>query len=293
MISIARNITAASWFNNTIVAVILAAGLVVGLETYPANMEKWGDELHLANAIILWIFIIEIVLKWVALMPRPWTFFKDPWNVFDFVIVALSLLPVGSEAVTVVRLFRLLRVLRLLRALPALQILVNSLLKSIPSMGYVGVLLGLLFYIYAVAAVFLFGSNDPWHFKDLQTAFVTLFGVVTLEGWTDIMYIQMFGCNVYPGPGGEAECLHPRAMPVGGAFFFISFVLVGTMVILNLFIGVIMNGMEEAKSEQEDARVADLGGKPDLKDDFFQLNRQLTELQERLRRIEKQALEQK
>lgn len=272
---------------------ILAAGLVVGLETYPANMEKWGDELHLANAIILWIFIIEIVLKWVALMPRPWTFFKDPWNVFDFVIVALSLLPVGSEAVTVVRLFRLLRVLRLLRALPALQILVNSLLKSIPSMGYVGVLLGLLFYIYAVAAVFLFGSNDPWHFKDLQTAFVTLFGVVTLEGWTDIMYIQMFGCNVYPGPGGEAECLHPRAMPVGGAFFFISFVLVGTMVILNLFIGVIMNGMEEAKSEQEDARVADLGGKPDLKDDFFQLNRQLTELQERLRRIEKQALEQK
>jgi len=290
MISIARKITESRWFSNTIVAVILAAGVVVGLETYPANMTQWGTELHLANAIILWIFILEIVLKWIALLPRPWTFFRDPWNVFDFIIVVLSLLPVGAEAVTVVRLFRLLRVLRLLRALPALQILVSSLLKSIPSMGYVGVLLGLLFYIYAVAAVFLFGGNDPWHFGDLQTALVSLFGVVTLEGWTDIMYIQMFGCDVYPGPTGEAGCLHPNAMPVGGALYFISFVLIGTMVILNLFIGVIMNGMEEAKSEQEDARMADQGGKPDLQDEFFQLNKQLAELQDRLRRIERYSM---
>ncbi len=283
MVGLCKKLIEASWFQNFIILVILAAGVVVGFETYPSIVATWGPTLHIANQIILWIFILEIAAKMIALGNKPWNFFKDPWNVFDFIIVAASLLPIGGEAVTVLRLARLLRVLRLVRALPSLQILVSALLKSIPSMGYVGIFLFLLFYIYAVAGVFLFAANDPFHFRDLQNAFVTLFGVVTLEGWTDIMYTAMFGCQAYPVEGGACE--HPHVMPIGAAAYFISFVLLGTMIILNLFIGVIMNGMEEAKAEQEEERMKTMLTGPDLKDEFYQLGVQIKAVEERVKRI--------
>jgi voltage-gated sodium channel len=122
-----------------------------------------------------------IVMKMGAEGSRPWRFFKEPWNVFDFVIVAVVFLPINSQYATVLRLARLLRVLRLVRAVPRLQILVGALLKAIPSMGYVSLLLFLVFYMYGVAAVFLFGKNDPFRFGDLPTALVTLFQVATAE----------------------------------------------------------------------------------------------------------------
>lgn len=291
MVALCGKIAEAAWFQNFIIAIILLAGVVVGLETYPANIERWGSELHFLNAVILWIFILEIAVKMIAYGSKPWQFFKDPWNVFDFLIVAASLLPVGSEAVTVLRLARLLRVLRLVRALPSLQILVSALLKSIPSMGYVGIFLFLLFYIYAVAGVFIFSANDPWHFVDLETSMLSLFRVVTLEDWTDVMYTQMFGCAIYPTPGGAEYCTKPQPMPIAGAAYFVSFVLLGTMIILNLFIGVIMNGMDEAKLEQEEERMKERGGKADLQDEFFQLQRELGMIQERIKRIEHIAKE--
>ena len=286
MVELCGKIADSKLFQNFIIFVILLAGVVVGMETYPALVEAWGAELHFVNLVILLIFILEIGIKIIAEGSKPWRFFQDAWNVFDFIIVAASLLPIGGEAVTVLRLARLLRVLRLVRALPALQILVGALLKSIPSMLYVGVFLSLLFYIYAVAGVFLFSGNDPWHFGDLQTSMLSLFRVVTLEDWTDVMYTQMQGCAVYPTPGGEAACQNPVAMPMVGAAFFVSFVLLGTMIILNLFIGVIMNGMDEAKIEQEEERVREMGGEIDLKDEFFQLQQQLNQITERIKRIE-------
>ena len=150
---------------------------------------------------------------------------------------------------TVLRLLRLLRVLKLVKALPKLQILVSALLKSIPSMGYVTLLLFLLFYVYAVSAVFLFGHNDPLHFGDLETAMLSLFRVVTLEDWTDIMYINMYGCDRYGYTAKSiVACTNPEANPLLASLFFVSFVLIGTMIILNLFIGVIMTGMEEAQA---------------------------------------------
>jgi voltage-gated sodium channel len=238
-------------FQQFITGVILFAAVLVGVETYPHLVAEYGGLLHALDWIVIAIFVLEIVMKMGAEGSRPWRFFRDPWNVFDFVIVAIVFLPINSQYVTVLRLARLLRVLRLVRAVPRLQILVGALLKAIPSMGYVSLLLFLVFYIYGVAAVFLFGKNDPFRFGDLPTALVTLFQVATAEEWVQTLNIQRYGCHVLGYEGREAVCT-PTAYPILAPLFFISFILVGTMVILNLFIGVIMNGMEEAQDEQDE-----------------------------------------
>lgn len=286
-----KTITESPYFQHFITGIILLASVVVGIETYPAMVERHASLLHILNQAILAIFIIEIVAKMGALWPRPQDFFKDPWNVFDFVIVAAALLPIDTQYVTVLRLARLLRVLRLVRAVPRLQVLVGALIKSIPSMGYVAVLLFLMFYIYAVAATFLFGANDPHHFRELPISFVSLFRAVTLEDWTDLMYIQMYGCANYGYVGSqiEAQCTNSQAMPVIGAAFFISFVLLGTMIFLNLFVGVILAGMDEAQAEQEDEqRRANIeAGGITLADELNELNRELKEVTDKLHRIQR------
>ena len=291
-----QKIATAPWFNNFVTAVILLAGVVVGVETYPSMIDAYGGILHALNDIILWIFVAEIVVKMGAEGRRPWRYFLDPWNVFDFLIVAVCFLPVDASAVAVLRLARLLRVLKLVRAVPKLQILVSALLKSIPSMGYVALLLGLLFYVYSVAAVFLFGANDPIHFRNLPLAMLSLFRVVTGEDWTDVMYIQMFGCDQYGYDGNEALCTDPSSFPVFGALFFVSFMLLGAMVILNLFIGVIMGGMDEARKEndlqQRTERRDAKGGSPpsdemgELLEKLGDLQGDIEALQARLRKQE-------
>lgn len=284
MVQFLRKVADSPRFQNFITFVILFAGVLVGCETYPALVESHGTILHLLDKVVLAVFVVEIVVKMGAEGRRPWRYFTDGWNVFDFIIVAAAFLPVGSQYVTVLRLARLLRVLKLVRALPRLQLLVSALLKSIPSMAYVSVLLGLLFYIYGVAAVFIFGENDPIHFGNLQIAMVSLFRAVTLEDWTDLMYIQMFGCDNYGYAGNEALCTKPHGMPVIGAIFFISFVMIGTMIVLNLFIGVIMNGMSEAQEEAEELAKfenADEGGASlGLDSELQQLNKQLAQMQQ-------------
>lgn len=273
----------AAWFQNTITAAILLAGVVVGIETYPSMVDAYGGPLHLVNEIILWIFVAEIVVKMGAQGAKPWRYFFDAWNIFDFIIVAVCFMPFDAQYVAVLRLARLLRVLKLVTAVPKLQILVGALLKSIPSMFYVGVLLAMLFYVYAVASVFLFGANDPVHFKDLPISMLSLFRVVTGEDWTDVMYIQMFGCAEYGYEGMEALCTQSTAYPVFGALFFVSFMLLGAMVILNLFIGVIMSGMDEAKKETEALERAKRGEQaPTLDEEIHKLNEHMAAIQEQL-----------
>ena len=240
-----------AWFQHAITGVIIAAGIVVGVQTYPVAVRAIGGVLEALDYIILAIFAVEIIVKMGAEGRKPWRYFGDPWNVFDFTIVVVCFLPLNAHYMAVLRLARLLRVLKLVRALPKLQILVNALLKSIPSMGYVALLLGLLFYVYSVAAVFLFGPNDPVHFDDLPIAMLSLFRVVTAEDWTDVMYINMYGCENYGYEGIMELCTQSYGYPIFAALFFVSFMLLGAMVILNLFIGVIMGGMEEAKAENE------------------------------------------
>jgi len=265
LVGICRNLVDHPIFKSSIIAVILMAGLVVGLETSPRIMAEYGSILHALDQLILGIFLIEILLKLGAECPKPWRFFSQPWNVFDFVIVAVCLLPIDSEFAAVLRLARVLRVLRLVTVLPKLQLLVGALLKSIPSMGYVGLLLSIMFYIYAVTGVFFFGKADPAHFGTLGDALLTLCGVITLEGWTSLMYDLLRG-----GSGVSAVKI---------IIYFLSFVLFGTMIMLNLFIGVIMNSMQEMADEKSAARITTGSVAAELE----QLEKELDHLKIRIR----------
>lgn len=294
-------LVASPLFNRFIVAVIVFAGLLVGIETHEPTLMKYEPLLKVLDGIVLLIFIAEIAIKMIALAPRPQDFFKDSWNVFDFIIVAVCLIPASGGLGPVLRLFRLLRVLRLLSAVPKLQLLVNALLKSLPSMLYVTVLLLLLFYVYAVAGVLFFAKNDPVHFGNLFDALLSLFRIVTLEDWTDIMYLQIYGSDIYEGYNISAENLvahyppfEPQAQPILATAYFVSFVLLGTMIMLNLVIGVIVNGMDDARVDAEIEAIkkaeAALDGSSrtlDLPNQVATLSNQIRELNAAVTRLSK------
>lgn len=244
-----RRIAESNRFQGFIIGVIVLAGVVVGFETYPAIAERHHGLLHFLNQAVLWVFVVEIAIKMGAEGKRPWRYFGDPWNIFDFSIVAVCFLPLNAQYVAVLRLARLLRVLRLVKALPKLQVLVGALLKSLPSMGYIAILLLLLFYLYAVLGTFLFGPNDPVNFGSLQQTFLTLYQTATFEGWIDRMNVSFYGCNDIRVDYAAELCTAPRAAGWWAAAYFVSFTVLATMVILNLFIGVIVGGMEEAQEE--------------------------------------------
>ena len=268
MIKSLKSFVASRGFHHFIVAVILVAGVVAGLETNPALMERHGALFHGLDRVILGIFIIEALLKIAAYGRLPWRYFADGWNVFDFLIIVICLLPVGGPFAAVLRLARALRLLRLVSALPQLQLLVGALLKSLSAMGYVSLLLGLLFYIYAVAGIHLFGKTDAANFGSLGSSLLTLFRIVTLDNWGDIFLIQM---NQVP--------------VVKVAIYFITFIVFGTMIILNLFIGIIMNSMSEMHAEIAEldrARHEQEAGAATLEDELKTLESELRELQTRM-----------
>ncbi len=265
--NIAKKIADASLFQNFVIGVIIFAGILVGTQTYHNFYAIHVEIIDLLDAIVLTIFTIEVIIKLVSEFPKPWKYFADPWNVFDFLIVGVCFIPFegeGAAFLPVLRLARILRVFKLVTALPKLQLIVGALLKSIPSMGYVVMLLLLHFYIFASASVFFFGRNDPWHFGNLQHSMLSLFRGVTFEDWTDLMYIQMYGSDHY-GYNDEMRLwanengfeIVSSASGMVAAVFFCIFVVSGGLIILNLFIGVIMTGMDEMKAEAElDALVA-------------------------------------
>ena len=255
-------------FHHAIVAVIVLAGVVAGLETSPAIMAQHGVLLHGLDRFILAIFIVEALLKMSAQSRRPWRYFADGWNVFDFLIIVICLLPVGGPFAAVLRLGRALRLLRLVSALPKLQLLVGALLKSLSAMGYVSLLLALLFYIYAVAGIHLFGAHDPKNFGSLPAAFLSLFRLVTLDNWADLFNGQL-----------------PHVPGIKVAIYFVTFIVFGTMIILNLFIGIIMNSMSEMHAEiAECDRVQHERetGSATLEDELKSLEREMREMQTRL-----------
>lgn len=282
-------------FQHTVLGVITAAAILVGLETSREMVALYGEWLHRLDQLVLLFFIVEAVLK-MARHGRHWyRYFGDRWNVFDFLIVVACLLPAGGQYAAVLRLARVLRALRLVTAVPKLQLLVNSLLKSFTSLGYVGLLLAVLFYVYAVLGVYLFRGNDPVHFQDLSTALLTLFRVVTLEDWTDVMYIQMYGSDAYPNYAAFAQA-HlreaSRAMPLLGAAFFVSFVMLGTMIMLNLFIGVIINSMSEAQADrdaEERHRHLERDGRISVGDEIGLIEEEIKKLSRRLKSLRGRA----
>ena len=218
-------------FNPFITAVIVINAIVIGMDTSVSLRADYGDWLTLANRLFLGIFIVEAALKMLAVYPNLMRYFRDGWNLFDFSIIVISLLPASGELATLARLARLLRVLRLISALPELRLIVATLLKSIPSMANVIALMSIIFYVYAVAGYHLFHDIDPTHWRNLGISLLSLFRIVTLEDWTDIMYAAM--------------AVKPWAW-----VYFVSFVVVGTFVVVNLFIAVVLNNLDEAKAER-------------------------------------------
>ena len=229
----AKRIVEARWFEPFMIALIIVNAVLIGLETSQSFMAKHEWWLHLGNDVILGFFIIEAALKITAVAPRWRLYFGDGWNLFDFSVIVFSLIPATGEFALVARLIRVLRVLRLVSAVPQLRLVVATLVRSIPSMGHVILLMSVIFYIYAVTGFHLFGEADPEHWGTLRASLLTLFQIVTLEGWVDIMDAVMD--------------LH-RLVWV----YFVSFILIGTFVVLNLFIAVVINNLEQSKVEQLD-----------------------------------------
>lgn len=256
----AARIVSAKLFERLIIGLILLNGVVIGAETSSTAVAWAGDWMNFANHAILSVFVIEAVLKITAVWPHPGRYFRDPWNLFDFTVVTLSLIPATGQFAMVARLMRLLRVIRLISTIPELRLIVSTLIRSLPSMGHVVLLMGILFYIYAVMGFHLFHEHDPTHWRTLGIALITLFRIVTLEDWTDVMYIAME--------------LHPLAW-----VYFVSFVIVGTFVVVNLFIAVVINNLDEAKQERLDQLT-----EPTSRD---QLLKELRDVRESLARLER------
>jgi voltage-gated sodium channel len=294
----AKRLVNSARFQNFILAMIVLSGVLVGFETYPAFSEGTpiGNAVILVQQVILWIFVAEQVLKIVACGDRPWNYFRQGWNLFDLAIIIVCFLPFETQFATVFRLARLLRTLRMVTVLPRLQVLVGALLKSIPSLGYIGLLLGLHFYVYACAGTFLFGKNDPMRFGSLHQTGLTLFQVLTLEGWNDVLATQYNGSDAeYPDSWKQiADTSRPGyrqsvGQPVEAAIYFVSFILLGTMIMLNLFTGVIISSMEEAQEERaEEVREEHLKDKGflTLHDELSLLSQQLHSISSRIKGME-------
>lgn len=236
MIAFCKRIAANSPFHDAIIGVIIVNAVILGLETSAQVMQYAGGWLLAINWIIQAIFACEIVVRILAHWPRPAAFFRGGWNVFDFVVVAVAFLPASGGFATIGRLLRLLRVTRLVSVFPQLRLIINTMLLSIPSMGHVVLLLSLLLYVYGIAGVYMFREADPTHWGTLGAALLSLFQVVTLEGWTELQ-----------------RALLPQ-QPWAWVFFA-SFIVVAVFVVINLFIAVVINNLEKAREQEQ--RVAD------------------------------------
>jgi voltage-gated sodium channel len=211
---------------NGLLALILVNAAILGLETSPAIMAEWGTVLVAADRAILAVFVAEIALRLAVWRGR---FFRDPWSVFDFVVVGIALLPAAGPF-AVLRALRVLRLLRLVSMAPSMRGVVSALLAALPGMASIIGLMTLVLYVSAVMATKLFGAIAPEYFGTLGASLFTLFQVMTIEGWPDI------------ARGVMAQS--PFAW-----IFFVAYLLIATFMVLNLFIAVIVNAMQSRVAE--------------------------------------------
>jgi voltage-gated sodium channel len=217
---------------NAIMAVIVFNAVILGMETSDAIMATAGGLILTLDRLCLAIFVAELVAKLYA---RGLRFWKSGWNIFDFIIVAISLLP-ASGGLSVLRALRILRVLRIVSIAPSLRRVVEGLVTALPGMGSVFLLMAIIFYIGAVMATKLFGDSFPDWFGDLGRSAYTLFQVMTLESWS--MGIARPVIEVYPYAWA----------------FFVPFIMVTTFAVVNLLVGLIVNSMQSAHATEENDR---------------------------------------
>jgi voltage-gated sodium channel len=217
---------------NGVMWVIIFNAIILGMETSPAIMERVGPLLITLDRICLGIFVVELVLKLYALGPR---FFRNGWNVFDFIIVGISLIPT-SGGLSVLRALRILRVLRLISVAPRLRRVVEGFITALPGMASVFMLIAMIYYIAAVMATKLFGASFPEWFGSLGASGYSLFQIMTLESWS--MGIVRPVMEVYPYAWA----------------FFVPFILCTTFAVMNLLIGLIVSSMQEASGHDADVK---------------------------------------
>ncbi|MBL1432128.1 MAG: ion transporter [Gammaproteobacteria bacterium] len=227
----AKRVADSSGFEYFIVALILINAVILGLETSTSITASYESILVWGNRLILAVFVVEAIIKIVAVAPRFQLYFGNGWNLFDFSVIVLSLVPATGQFAMIARLARLLRVFRLITVIPELRLIVATLIKSIPSMGNIMLLISVIFYMYAVAGFHFFHEHDPTHWESLPISLLTLFRVLTLEDWTDVMYTAME--------------MNPYSW-----IYFVTFVIICTFVVINLFIAVVLNNLDEAKNER-------------------------------------------
>jgi voltage-gated sodium channel len=221
-------------FQRTVIGLIILNAAALGLETSDSIMASWGGVLTTLDRLLLVLFTIEIGIRIYAFGGR---FFRDPWGLFDFVIVAISWAP-ATGPLSVLRALRVLRVLRLISVVPSMRLVVEAMLKALPGMGSIVLLMALLFYVFAVMATKLYGDLSPERFGTLGDSLFTLFQMMTLESWAE--------ANVRP-------ILEHRPM---AWLFFVPFILIATFVVLNLFIGVIVDSIQTLREQRKSADVA-------------------------------------
>ncbi|WP_289102115.1 ion transporter [uncultured Marinobacter sp.] len=257
-----KRIESSKVFQGVVIAIIILSALTIGAKTYelPPLVEQTLTVLD--NAITLF-FLVEILFRFAA-CPVKRRFLMDGWNLFDTLVVIGSLIPLdNSEAVLLGRLLRVFRVLRLVSVVPELRFLINSLLKAIPRMGYIALLMFIIFYIYAAMGSMFFASVDEVLWGDVAISMLTLFRVATFEDWTDVMYATM------------------EAYPLSW-IYYLTFIFLTAFVFLNMMIGAIL----EVMSEEQNAKQAQKAH-----DERDEIARQLQAVQEQLQELTKQVSE--
>lgn len=232
MIDRLKSVLDSDGFSRFITAVILVNAVTLGMETSDTIMQRMGQLVLLIDKVCLIIFVTEIAAK---LLVRRHRFFLSGWNIFDFLIVGVALVP-GAQGFSVLRALRILRVLRVISVAPRLRRVVEGFITALPGMGSVFLLMAIIFYIGAVMATKLFGDNFPDWFGSLALSAYSLFQIMTLESWS--MGIVRPVMDIYPYAWA----------------FFVPFIMVTTFAVVNLLVGLIVNSMQDAHSEEEGER---------------------------------------
>ncbi len=220
-----------SAFEMSIAFVILLNAISLGLLTMSGISDGARNSFEAFDRIALYVYTAELILRMISYGKKPWEFFRRGWNVFDFLIVALS--PIFAGQTVILRLLRLLRLIRIFRFLPEVKVLTISIVRSIPPLLSMSVLIFLALFIYGMAGVYLLGEKLPLHWGDISIALTTLFILLTLENFP--IYLE------------EAILVTPLALP-----FFLSYIFIVVFTVLNVFIGIVLNAMDEARSENRE-----------------------------------------
>lgn len=263
-----------SSFELSIAFVILLNAIALGLLTMPEISEGARASLETFDRYALYVYTGELILRMISYGSKPWEFFRRGWNVFDFLIVALS--PIFAGQTVVLRLLRLLRLIRIFRFLPEVKVLTVSIVRSIPPLLSMSVLIFLALFIYGMAGVYLLGEKLPLHWGDISIALTTLFILLTLENFP--VYLE------------EAILVSPLALP-----FFLSYIVIVVFTVLNVFIGIVLNAMDEARSENRE-RIEKLKKLNEIIDEVDVMtadgkvtDEEIQHLRQKLNTLEKQA----